>query len=435
VTNSLRFRLTALYLGLFATLFLLFSLGLYAVLSRSLSARMDAALATEADTAVVLFLDEMSETDGDGRQSALETIAGMKLHGDVIAVVEGSTTLASSEARAVGAHRAVERRVESFGHAFNLIVSAPMESIEGPLALARRAILFGLPIVLCLAGGGGWLLATRALAPLRSVADQSARITGNTLHTRLDPGRATDELRVLTDSFNDLLSRLDQSFETMRRFVADASHELRTPVSVIRGEADVALSRDRSPAEYRESLTTVLEESRRLSRLIDDLLKLARADAGHVRLHSSEFYLNELLAECCRAVQPLAVARGLDVECRASADFQYCGDEELLRRLILNLLDNAIRYTPSGGHVTATVEGGASGIRILVADTGIGIPADQAARVFERFYRVDEGRSRMDGGFGLGLSIVRWIAEAHRGVVECVSTPGVGSTFTVTLPT
>ncbi len=435
MTNSLRFRLTALYLAFFAALFLFFSVGLYTVLWRSLSARMDQALATEADTAVVLFLDEMRETNGDARASALETIAGMKLHGDSIAVTEGSVSLASTSVPDGGKWRRVERRVESFGRTFHVLASAPLESVEGPLSLARRAILLGLPLVLALAGIGGWILATRALAPLRTVAAQSADISGNSLHKRLDPGRATEELRVLVDSFNELLARLDQSFEVMRRFVADASHELRTPVSIIRGEADVALSRDRSPAEYRASLAAILEESRRLTRLIEDLLNLARADAGYVQLQAREFYLNELLNECCRAVTPLATARGLRLECRAAEDYQYHGDEDLLRRLVLNLLDNAIRYTPAGGCVSAALESGPSGVRILVADTGIGIPPDKTRRVFERFYRADEGRSRAEGGFGLGLSIVRWIAEAHRGQVECASTPGAGSTFTVTLPT
>src|SRR3954447_9307470 len=152
----------------------------------------------------------------------------------------------------------------------------------------------------------------------------------------------------------------------MRRFVADASHELRTPVSIIRGEADVALSRDRPAAEYRESLTGILEESRRLTRLIEDLLNLARADAGHVQLQLREFYLNELLAECCRSVRPLAAARGILLECRPGEDLQYDGDEQLLRRLVLNLLDNAIRYTPRGGSVSAAIESGPAGVRILV---------------------------------------------------------------------
>jgi two-component system OmpR family sensor kinase len=281
---------------------------------------------------------------------------------------------------------------------------------------------------------GGYWLATRSLRPLGWMAEQARRITGSNLETRIKIPNAAEELAVLVTSFNELLSRLDQSFDTMRRFVADASHELRTPISVIRGEADVALSQERGPAEYRESLTVVLDESRRLSRLVDDLLNLARADAGHVQLQMHDFYLNELLAECCRSVHGLATTRGLTLECLPGNDLQFTGDEQLLRRLVINLLDNAIRYTPPGGKVTAALEDSATSVRLRVSDTGIGIAPADAARVFERFYRAGEARNRQDGGFGLGLAIVRWIAESHRGTVECASQVGQGSVFTVNLP-
>ena len=161
--------------------------------------------------------------------------------------------------------------------------------------MVRRAIFIALPLILALAGLGGYWLATRSLRPLGWMAEQARRITGSNLETRIKIDNAAEELAVLVTSFNELLSRLDQSFDTMRRFVADASHELRTPISVIRGEADVALSQERSPAEYRESLGVILDEARRLSRLVDDLLNLARADAGHVQLQTHDFYLNELL--------------------------------------------------------------------------------------------------------------------------------------------
>ena len=220
----------------------------------------------------------------------------------------------------------------------------------------------------------------------------------------------------------------------MRRFVADASHELRTPLSVIRGEADVALSHDRGAAEYRESLGIILDESRRLSRLVDDLLNLARADSRHTTLQVEEFYLNDLVAECCRSVQTLAGARGIRLECPAEEDVTIRGDEELLRRLVMNLLDNAIRYTPAGGRVSASLEVSGPKVLIRVSDTGIGIPPETAPHVFDRFFRADKARSRQDGGFGLGLAIVKWIAESHHGAVELSSTLGSGSAFTVTLP-
>ena len=199
------------------------------------------------------------------------------------------------------------------------MAAASLDPIHAELAVVRRVIFIALPLILALAGLGGYWLATRSLRPLGWMAEQARRITGSNLETRLEIPNAAEELAVLGTSFNELLSRLDQSFDTMRRFVADASHELRTPISVIRGEADVALSQERSPAEYRESLTVVLDEARRLSRLVDDLLNLARADAGHVQLQSHDFYLNDLLAECCRSVQGLANTRGLTLECLAAA--------------------------------------------------------------------------------------------------------------------
>ena len=162
-------------------------------------------------------------------------------------------------------------------------------------------------------------------------------------------------------------------------------------------------------------------------------MNLARADAGHVSLHVEEFYVNDLLAECCRSVQTKAGAKKIDLECRCPEDVAYRGDQELIRRLVLNLLENAIRYTPEGGRVQIKVEDSAGELRIQVVDTGIGIPPETATHVFERFYRGDQARSRQNGGFGLGLSIVKWIAESHNGSVELTSKPGLGSTFTVLL--
>jgi heavy metal sensor kinase len=433
--RSFRFRLTVLYLGLFSVLFVLFSVFVYGGLSKSLASKIEETLESEADTAAGIFLDEFDETKGDVQASANETVNAMKLHGDEVSVWDGSRALASKPGAIAGeARRSVERKITAGGHEYRIVVAASLRPVADTSRAALQVILIGLPLVLALAGLGGYLLAGRTLRPLSSMAAQARRITDSSLHTRIDIGRAAEEMETLVASFNELLARLDHSFEGMRRFVADASHELRTPVSVIRGEADVALSADRTAAEYRASLDVVLDESRRLSRLVEDLLNLARADAGRVRLQFQEFYLNELVTDCCRNAQALAGARQLKLECRTGADLQYRGDEQLLRRLMMNLLDNAIRYTPPGGTVSAVLEPNGTAVHLRVADTGVGIAPEDAARVFERFYRADEARSREDGGFGLGLAIVKWIAESHQGSVECASVPGSGSVFTVTLP-
>jgi heavy metal sensor kinase len=451
--RSFRLRLTAWYIGCFILLFAAFTLFLYGVLSRALVSGLDETLLSQAGTAAALFQDEMEESHGDAVFSAKDVVMDMRLRASRVAIVSGAGLLAASEpfdsaaiARQAAANpaqeivlplaraRAAVRRAIIKGQTYYAIAMQPMDTIEADLAAIRRAMWLALPLILGLAGAGGYFFASRNLAPLGWMAEQARKITGSNLNTRLEIGRAAEELETLAASFNELLSRIDQTFEGMRRFVADASHELRTPLAVIRGEADVALSSERSPAEYRETLAVILDESRRLSRLVDDLLNLARADAGRVKLEVREFYLNDLLSECCRSVQSLAAARNLSLECRYAADTPFRGDEELLRRMVLNLLDNAIRYTPPGGKISAELEAREDGVRIRISDTGVGIDPESAPHVFERFYRADKARSRENGGFGLGLAIVKWIAESHRGIVELASEPGAGSAFTVTLP-
>src|ERR1022692_1068171 len=465
IIRSFRLQLTAWYLAFFSLLFVLFGFFLYGVLSNALEKRLDVPLSSQANTTAVLFQDELGEMKGDVPKAAAEAVSEMRLDGSTVAIFDGNRMLAASapvpppgfEAAAAeassrdepdlilplphfgksGARAAVHRMAAEgapAGPVYFILAVGPLDPIAASLQVVRNVLFFGMPFLLALAGIGGYWLTTRSLAPLSWMAEQARKMTGSNLETRLDIGNAADELTMLAASFNELLSRLDQSFEGMRRFVADASHELRTPISVIRGEADVALSHDRAAAEYKESLAIILDESRRLSRLVDDLLNLARADAGHVRLQPQDFYFNDLLADCCRSVQSLASARKIQLEWRCAGDVPFRGDEELLRRLVVNLLDNAIRYTPEGGKVSPALDAQGPELRIRVADTGLGMAPDAVPHVFERFYRADKARSRADGGFGLGLAIVKWIAESHNGAVELSSQPESGSVFTVTLP-
>ena len=458
--KSFRLRLTVWYLLLFSLLFLVFGAFLHSLLSRALQNRLDRSLSEEVNTTASLFQSELEELHGDAAAAAGETVSEMRLRDVLLVIFEGPRLLAASAplqgpevaelaARAAagaqpelleplphaGPHgsRAAACRLAIAGRTYVVIAVQPLDSVAAALLAARQVFYLALPMVILAAGIGGYLLAKRSLAPLGWMAQQARQITEHSLHKRLEIGEASEELTALSRSFNELLARLDQSFDTMRRFVADASHELRTPLSAIRGEADVALALDRSPAEYKESLAIIQDEARRLSRLVEDLLNLARADAGKVRLRVEEFYLNDLLAECCRSIQPRAAAKSIAVERGPSEDVQFRGDEELLRRLILNLLDNALRYTPEGGRISVALDAEPDRLALRVSDTGIGIPPEAAPHVFERFYRADKARSRQDGGFGLGLAVVKWIAEAHNGTVELQSAPGAGSTFTVSL--
>jgi signal transduction histidine kinase len=434
--RTLRFRLTCWYLGLFAVLFAGFSLFVYGVLARSLAARVDEMLVSQVNTAANMLPDEITEAEGDVAKAAKEVVSELQFRSGTIAILTDGKLLASNGPvpKAPGT-RLASRAVFARGKTFEVLALEPPDGIAADLRIVRGIMFIALPLFLGLAGLGGYFTAKRNLRPLESMAEQARLITGNSLHKRLEPGLAAEELAVLAAAFNELLGRLDKSFDTMHRFVADASHELRTPLSVIRGEADVALTQERGPSEYRQSLAVILDESRLLSRLVEDLLNLARADAGRLTLQVRSFYFSDLLADCYRSVQGLAKARGVALECRTSGDVAFTGDEDLLRRLVVNLLDNGIRYTPAGGTVTAEVDAQPTGVRLRIMDTGIGISPDATAHVFERFFRTDNARSRADGGFGLGLSIVKSIAESHQGTVEVESRPAKGSTFTVVLPT
>src|SRR5260370_3084566 len=270
------------------------------------------------------------------------------------------------------------------------------------------------------------------------MSGQAGGIGAANLHERLAVQSDRDELGHLARSFNSLLDRLSQSFERQRRFMADASHELRTRVAILRGEAEVALSQHaRSPEEYRESLGVLHQEAERLTHIVEDLFTLTRADAGQYPLQPREFYLDELVSECVHSARTLALAKKICLNFEEASESPISADESLLRRMILNLLDNAIKYTLDGGRVTVTCHREGENYVLSITDTGAGIPTELQPRIFERFFRVDKARSRAesDGGVaGLRLSISRWIAEAHHGRLELTRSDSTGSTFSAYLP-
>jgi two-component system, OmpR family, sensor kinase len=302
----------------------------------------------------------------------------------------------------------------------------------------RYTFYWIIPMALLLASAGGYFLARKSLAPVADMARQARGMGASHLSDRLEVSNPRDELGTLALSFNELLERLEKSFEQQRRFVADASHELRTPVAILQGEAEVTLSRpDRTPEEYRETLSILRDESRHLANIIEDLFTLTRADAGRYPPQLHELYLDELAADVLRRTRSLAISKGITLTSAIQPELPLQADEGLLRRMLLNLLDNAIKYTPSGGtvNIECVREGGEYILR--VTDTGAGIPADLQSRIFERFFRADKARSRTEGetsGAGLGLAIARWIAEAHHGRLELTRSDASGSSFTVHIP-
>jgi heavy metal sensor kinase len=338
--------------------------------------------------------------------------------------------------------RAFASSVKSRGKRYTVVIAYSLHEQMEALEQARRAFYIAVPLALALASLGGYFLARKSLAPVVAMGDRAARIGASNLNERLPvPNNARNELGRLAQIFNELLARLDASFEQQRRFMADASHELRTPVAIVCGESEVALLRQvRSQEEYRESLAIVHDEGRRLTRVVEDLFMLARADAGQYQFASTTFYLDETVGECVRAVRSLAAQHGLELHYQHAEDeLLFRGDEGLIRRMILNLLDNAIKFTPAGGHVRVELKRADSDYALRITDTGTGIPAEAQPHIFERFYRVDEARSRNGetggtSGAGLGLSIASWSALMHGGRITLDRSDKSGSTFIVTLP-
>ncbi len=300
------------------------------------------------------------------------------------------------------------------------------------LEMLRTVLFIAVPLMLVVAGGAAYWLAGRALAPV-SALDQAARtVTVKSLDQRLPVTNPNDELGRLTATINDMLARLEQSFVEMRRFTADASHELRTPLAVLRLEVEQALDKPLTHGQVQEVLVSVLEECDRLTKLTEQLLALARRDAKSAVHRHEDFEIGPLVAGVVETLRPLAEAKDLSLACRFETA-SVRGEPESLRQAFVNLIDNAIKYTASGS-VNVSVESSEEVVVIRVVDSGEGIAAEHLPRVFERFYRVDKARSREMGGTGLGLSIARSVVEAHGGTITMESTPGRGTTCTVTLP-
>ena len=333
-----------------------------------------------------------------------------------------------------GPLRVMTERVRAQATPF-LVRAAVSES--GARAQVRQLWLelVGLSLsVLALGGLGGYVLARRSLGPLARMAEDARRITADQLHERLPAEESSTELHQLREAFNETLARLERSFEQLRRFSADASHELRTPLTALRSVGEVGLRNARTVEDYREVVGSMLEEVDRLTRLADELLTLARAEAGEARLRMEPVDLSALVREVADRLSVLAEERGQALDACVDGAVMVHGDRLALRQALTNLVDNAIKYSPEGTRVI--LESGATADQAFVAvkDEGPGIAPEHRERVFERFYRVDKSRSREMGGTGLGLSLVKWTAEAHGGHVELESDEAGGSTFRLVLP-
>ncbi|HXD20997.1 MAG TPA: ATP-binding protein [Vicinamibacterales bacterium] len=451
-TLSLRARLTLWYAVTLVVVVVIFGVDVLLVQQRFGVRRVDRELDTVHATLANVLREEMGELN-DATLAATEARDAMASLGDAIAILDSRGEPLAAELNGLPLAELVPRGGEPAVRTITTAsgewrVHAEQERLGDTtvaLVIARRltdiareqeevgeAMLVVIPLALLLAGVGGWWLASVGLRPVGDMARRATSIPLTGLED-LGPPPRDEELGQLARAFNGLVARLRAALQTQRQFMADASHELRTPVSVIRTAADVALSRpQRDEAEYREALGVTAAQSRRLGRLVEDMLVLARADAGAYPLQPVDLYLDDVVEDCRRAVDVLARERGITVTSAAPGDVPVRGDEELLRRLLVNLLQNAVQHSPRGGAVSIAVSPNGSRVYVRVSDSGTGIPESDRARIFERFVQLDP--SRRTEGTGLGLPIAKWIAEAHQGSLALESTGPRGSTFCVVLP-
>jgi heavy metal sensor kinase len=331
--------------------------------------------------------------------------------------------------------RVLRQSVTAAGATYDVEVSVYTQDFDSAIEGFHRVLFSMAPLVLILASLGGYWMSRRALAPVDEIIRAARSIGVNSLSERLTVPRTGDELERLASTLNEMLGRLEASVQRIIRFTADASHELRTPVSVIRTNAEVTLRKSRSDAEYREALQQILQQSEEVSRLIEQMLDLARADSGAAALSMVRADLREPVERAARHARVLADAKQLKTSTQLpEAPLFVQGDPAALERLFLILLDNAVKFTPGGGTIEVELTTRDGMAVVEVRDTGIGVAQEELDHIFERFYQADRSRSRGNGGSGLGLAIGRWIAQSHGGSITAESEPGKGSAFRVSLP-
>lgn len=453
---SIGARLTFWYSLILLAGLSVFGIGMWLAVSHSLRASLDESVAAQSAGVARVLDSEFNPAKPDHIEEELTEYGAATPGGNLMTILDSHgrallvsrtfpTTAASIAAAASGTFgvqtlpsgrfRTLITEVSAHGEKYRIFVAAPMDATETTLLRVRLLLLLAAPGVLLLAALGGYWISRRALAPVDEIT-HAARIIGiQNLSQRLAVPNTGDEIQRLSETWNDMLARLEGAVKRLSQFTADASHELRTPIALIRTTAELTLRRERPAETYREALRQVVVEAERTTRLVEDLLLLARSDAGLPSLPLERMALTPLVKDVCQQGRVLAEARQLEISEEIPKEPVYVeANDPALRRMLLLLLDNAVKYTPSGGRITMSVDRGPAGATVAVRDTGIGIPETALPHVFERFYRVDESRNRDAGGTGLGLSIAKWIAERHHASLEAESVVGEGSVFRIRFP-
>jgi heavy metal sensor kinase len=451
-TSPIRTRLTIWYFLIVATALVGFAVFAVAVMRQSIYTTVDEQLRDRA-VAIQLFIERSGDEDiGDTVREHAELQSGSQL----LQVSDGegkfSYRAPLMERLGVPAPKGNEGHIESAeynelplrilsttvtvgGHQFVLQVAEPMDDYLEALERFRTAMFVGIPVLLMFAAAGGYWMSTRAMRPVDQITQAAQAINPQDLSRRVTVPQTGDELQRMAETLNQMLQRIESAVARITQFTADASHELRTPVALIRTRADVTLAKPRNADQYRNALMEVLAESERTTALIENLMTLARADTGSATLNFDRTNVSEIVSEVCAQARTLTDAKQLQWSASIPESAIWVrGDANALRRLLLILIDNAVKYTPPTGRISLALQRNGTHAEIRVRDTGIGISEADLPHIFERFYRADKARSRELGGTGLGLSIGRWIADAHGGKIKVESSTN-GSVFLVLIPT
>ena len=479
--RSLRFKLTLWYVLILGILLTSFSGFLYFTLSKSLHRDVDNKLRSLAELIASESSSPLSKFSFGTIDQALETSMNLKPIGKFIQVLDESGNIgrksdnlrnvqlpislnalknASKGLITFETNRTIGNtplRIMTFpvvenSHVTKIVqIASSLEGVEDALNKLFLILIISVPSTLILASLGGQFLAHKALKPVDNITQTARMITSQNLNQRIHPPKVKDEISRLIETFNEMISRLDQSFRQMKQFSSDASHELKTPLTILKGEVEVMLRKERTSQEYEQTLRSNLEEINRMSQIVEDLLNLSKADTGEIRLNKEDVNLTEILNEVVVQMERLAKTKKLHLSAtNHHQDIHIFGDALRLRELFINLIENGIKYTEEGGSIHIILQKEypppvtgqpdwverekGQFVKIIVSDTGIGIAKEDQERIFNRFFRVDKARSREQGGSGLGLSICKWIVEAHQGEIGVESELAKGSSFIVRLP-
>lgn len=460
---SIRVRLTLWYGSALALILLLFAVALYLVMSRALREQVDASLDEAAAVAIrtlgehrfgpflifedlsqdfpeIALLDKFFQIFGPAGQVTIQSsnIQSREIplsQSAFRASIEGESTFESVKFKKGVPLRLLSVPIRQGEQLVNILrVGTSLQPTDRMLRRLLVGLYIASPVALLVSLMGGWFLAGRALRPVHAITQAARRIAAGDWSQRIQTPHSNDEIGQLASTFNDMIGRLEVSFKQIRQFSADASHELRTPLTITKGETELALRRPRQTEDYRVVLESNLEEIDRMSRIVDELLFLSRADLGEIKLKMFPVQLDDLVREIQQQAMVLGMERHVQAVLNAVEPVLIQGDDLRLRELLLNLVDNAVKYSYEGQTVELALVVEGSQAKIMVRDHGIGIAPENQARVFDRFYRTDEARAHGAKGTGLGLAICKWIVEVHHGTIELDSTVHGGSCFTVFLP-